>query len=216
MNLDEDISWLHKVTLVTIKQYHYELKNKDLIKLSSSTIYLQNQFKNGGQSANRLSRLRDINRDHYITSLSEKTVQIFYDKENNKSKVKHLIFCGPAQFKIEISENKLISSFFNNIHIINMADLDYDLLISTVDNFDDPGEKTIVDRIRQLIDMADEKLTFGNDIIQDLNACLLRTLYVHKDCKVIDNLKISYDVEIIKISSHMINQYGGIIGIKFY
>ena len=66
---------------------YYTLRNNDLKKISTSSIHLQGQFKNGGQSANRLARIRDHTRDQYIGKLAEKSVELFYDKTNNISKI---------------------------------------------------------------------------------------------------------------------------------
>lgn len=195
---------------------YYELVNRDLRKIYSSDIHLQNQFSNGGQSQNRLARNRDINRDHYISELAEKTVNLYYDKNINKSKISNIVFCGPAEFKIELSKHKLIIQYFENIHLINMADIDYNLLIETVNNFDDPKEKNIISSLNDMIRNADDKLTFGDDIIDSLKLCEIETIYIHEDCKTLDNLTFEYNPTIIILKSHMILDYGGIIGVKFY
>jgi peptide subunit release factor 1 (eRF1) len=216
---------------------NYELKYQILSKLSSSTIHLQNQFKNGGQSANRLMRNREIQRDHYITQMAEKIILTFYDKDRNVPRVKNLVFCGPAQFKIEISEHKLIKSFFDveNIHLINMAEMDYNLLINTVSQFDDPDEKKVITEIRELIALADNKLVFGQDIVQSIESCEIKTLYIHRDhdtedlCKnmceneyqkqivqMIKDPEINKRINVVKVSSHMIMEYGGLIGVRFF
>ncbi len=196
---------------------NYEYKYGNFRKISSKTIHLQNQFKNGGQSSNRLARNRDIQREQYITGIAEKIVSIFYDKNTNKPNVKSIIFCGPAQFKIEVSEHKLISSFFDSIHldIINMGLMDEKLIEMTINNLTDPVEQAIIDEINLMISRADNRLVFGNDIIPCIESCELKTLYVHKD-KTMEEFKTDYGLEIIKISSHMITTYGGMIGIKFY
>lgn len=203
---------------------YYELKYGVLSKIMSSSIHLQNQFKNGGQSANRLMRNREIQRDHYITMMAERVIESFYDKKTNLSKVQNVIFCGPAQFKIEISQHKLIKSFFDeqHVHIINMSELNYDLLMDFIDKMDDPMEKTIIAEIRKLIAMADNRLIFGKEISQSLGDFQIETLYIHKDIvdqslmDLINNPEISKRVKIIKISSHMITEYGGMIGVKYY
>lgn len=197
---------------------YYELENKNLKKISSNTIRLQNQFKKGGQSTNRLSRNRDIQRDHNITSLVEKTIDIFYDKKENKSKVSNLIFCGPAEFKVELSEHKLINSFFSKIpiHIIKMEDFDYTLLMKTVANFDNSKEISHISNIKELIALADDKLAFGDEIKEYLKTCQLKIIYVHTENKLLDTVLINYNVQIIRLSSTFINDYGGIIGVKFY
>lgn len=195
----------------------FEHKNSSIKKLSSVQVYLQNQFKNGGQSQNRLRRNRDIQRAQHITSLSEKTVTLFYDKEKSKQKVKNLIFCGPAEFKIELSEHKLIRGFFENVHIITMGtELDIQILNDAIEKIEDPQDKINIAEIKKLISLADSRLVFGEDIKELISTFQIKTLYIHKDSEFIENIKLDYELNVVKISSSMINEYGGVIGIKFY
>lgn len=194
----------------------YELKNRDFKKIATKTIYLQNQFKNGGQSSNRLARNREIQRDQYIQMLAEKTVELFYNKTDNRQKISNILFCGPAEFKAELSEHKLITIFFTNIHIITMSQLDCDLVLETMSKIVDPEEKLKVDVIKYMIDTADDKLVFGDELIPMIEACQIETLYVHEDYHYTDIIKPVYKILIIKLKSDMVNQYGGIIGVKFY
>src|SRR5271156_1777534 len=61
----------------------YELKNRNFKRVAHRDINLQSQFKGGGQSANRHARNIEIQRDQYILMMAEKTVELFYDKEEN-------------------------------------------------------------------------------------------------------------------------------------
>lgn len=194
----------------------YLLKNQDLKKIENRTIDLQNQFKEGGQSQNRLQRLRMIQRNNNLTILAEKTVDLFYDKTKNCQKSVNIIFCGPAEFKIELSQHKLISQFFTNLHILTMSDMNYDLLIDYTDKIIDPVEYEIMNHLRYMIDTADQKLVFGQDIKQSLEECEIKTLYVHKDNEFLKDYVSLYKLEIIKVSASMINEFGGMIGVKFY
>lgn len=197
----------------------YELTNQDLKKIDTCSLHLQGQFKAGGQSQNRLRRNREITRDHYLGKVAEQTVEIFYDKKQNRPKVQNLIFCGPAEFKIEASNKKLIRKFFDNqlVHIVNMAYLDYQILIDTVNGFDDPFEKETLELIREMIACANDKLVFGDEIVKSLNACQLETIYVHRDSMSdFKKIKLNYEPTIQEMTSEMINEYGGMIGIKWY
>jgi len=195
----------------------FEHKNNDLKKIGSTNVHLQNQFKNGGQSQNRLSRNRDIQREQQLTSLAEKTITHFYNKENSKQRVKYVLFCGPAEFKIELSEHKLIQGFLKNIHLITMGtNLDLELLNNSIEKIDDPQDKINVAEIKRLIALADSKLVFGEDIQKGLSMYQIKTLYIHKDSEFLNDIELEYEVTIIKISSDMINEYGGAIGVKYY
>lgn len=194
----------------------YEWKNGISKKLGSMQIYLQNQFKNGGQSTNRLARNRDIQRDHYVTSLAEKTVNTFYDKENSIQKVKNILFCGPAEFKRELAEHSLISSFFTNVHIVTMGEFDQTIIDETLRNIEDPRIRIVSERIRKLVSTADDKLVFGEDIIPHLQMCLIGTLYIHPNSNLLKNTRLSYDPTIIEIEADVLEHFGGAIGVKYY
>lgn len=191
---------------------YYELTNNDLKKIDTSSIHLQGQFKAGGQSQNRLRRNREITRDFYIGNIAEKTVEVFYDKRKNCSKVRNLVFCGPAHFKTEVAEHREIKRFFDQsyTHILNMGILDYDILLEAVNNFDNPEEKETIGIIRDMIGTADDKLVFGDDILKLLSECQLATVYVHTSkIKEFRDLELSYEPTIIELSSNMTIGYGG-------
>ena len=192
----------------------YELKNKSFKKVAHRTIFLRSQFSNGGQSANRLARNRDIQRDQFIQLLAEKTVEVFYDKTDSREKVLNMLFCGPAEFKVEVSEHKLITSFFSSIHLVNMGRMDNDLIVEMSNKIQNPDDIENVNRIRYMIETADDKLVFGEDISLMIELCQLEILYIHKDLELKE--RPVYKLKIVKISSDMINQYDGMIGVKFY
>lgn len=195
----------------------YTLIDKDFKNLAKESIKLQNQFKNGGQSSNRLSRNRDIHRDHYVTQLAEKTVSIYYDKQLNNQIVSNIIFCGPAEFKRELFEHKLIRSYLKNIHLVTMGEMDYQLILDTISNIGDSDELDIVNQLRLMIQNADDKLVFGEDVYIYINMRMLNVLYIHHEINI-NELGIinDYDFKIVKIKSSMIKDYGSMIGIKFY
>lgn len=198
---------------------YYTLKNGDLSKVSTSSIFLQGQFKNGGQSANRLARIRDNNREFFITQLAEKTVTLFYDRDENRPKVDNIVFCGPAQFKVELSSHRLIKKFFDFIYTLNISDMsnnNYKQIQTFISNLDNHEEKKSIGKIKQLIALADDKLIFGDEIIPLLKSCQIETIYIHKSC--IDQLytNLDYEPTIVTVSSDMILEYGGMIGVKWY
>ena len=194
---------------------YYEHKNDTLRKIATHTIYLQNQFRKGGQSTNRLARIRDIQREQYVKSLSDRTIDYYYDKSQNKSKINNIIFCGPAEFKTEISQQKELKTYFKNIHVLTMDELNIKLINDLINGLIDPKEEKYVDEIKQMIMLADDRLLFGDEIIDGIKNCIVKRVYIHNDSKLLDNVNLSYDVQIIKIKSNDIKDYGA-IGIKFY
>lgn len=192
----------------------YQLKGNNFKKISNITIYLQNQFKNGGQSSNRIARNREIQRDQNLQMLAEKTVDLFYDKTENKQNVCNIIFCGPAEFKVELATHKLINKFFVNVHTVTMGELDMELIGETIKNIKDPADLKNMEIINDMISMGDDRLVFGKDIIPLIEMYQIKTLFIYSEMK--SDIKPEYKLEIIKIRNNDINKYGGMIGIKFY
>ena len=194
---------------------YYEHKNDTLRKIASHTIYLQNQFRKGGQSTNRLARIRDIQREQYIKNLAERAIEYYYDKKENKSKIVNILFCGPAEFKTEISQQKELNTYFKNIHVITMDNLNTKMINDVINGLIDPKEKKYIDEIKEMIMLADDRLLFGDEIIQGIKECIVKKVYIHIDSKLLENIIPTYDMQIIKIKTNDIKDYGA-IGVKFY
>lgn len=195
----------------------YTLINKNFKKIMSVNIQLQNQFKNGGQSSNRLARNRDIQRDHYVTQLAEQTISVYYDKQVNKQNVNNILFCGPAEFKRELFEHKIVKTYLKDIHLLTMGELNHQLILDTISNFDDSNEIDIIHQLKEMIQYADDKLVFGDDVYDMINMKLLSVLYIHDELDINElGIVNDYNFKIIKLKSTMIKNYGGMIGIKFY
>jgi hypothetical protein len=98
-----------------------------------------------------------------------------------------------------------------------MGELNYNLIIDTISKLDDISEIDIIDQIKYMIEFADDKLVFGDDIFEMINMKMLKVLYIHYNIHIEKlNLTKDYSFEIVKIKSDMITDYGGMIGIKFY
>lgn len=199
----------------------FKFQNNTCTKMKEIKFKLQNQFKSGGYSANRLARNRDIQRTHHITEIGEKTIEIFM-KINPKS----VIFCGPGSFKIEVMTSKNINSYYEKtqktiLKSLTLCDDDFNKMcdsikdmINTIDNDNDEFYK-----IQGMIIMADDRLIFGeDDIINGLHNQIISTVYLHDDYFLdIENLMIECKkVKFKRISNATILDYGGIIGIKYF
>lgn len=200
----------------------FKLQNNIFTKLKDYKFKLQNQFKCGGYSANRLARNRDIQRNHYITEISEMTIDIF-----NKINPKSMIFCGPGNFKIEIMTSQIIQSHYENtktfIKSLTICDNEFgkmcDMIRDMINTIDNDNQNTEFEKIQNMINMADDRLVFGeDDIMNGLNSQIISTLYLHTDY-VFDNDKLMIDhkkLAIVRISNISILDYGGIIGVKYF
>lgn len=185
-----------------------------------SDIRLIGQFKNGGQSSNRLQRIREENRQSFITNLVAKTIDLFYDFDNNNSRIANLVLYGPSRFKddmIAYKKGRLGHHF--NITIMTASENDLNPVIDKLNTLDNPDEIIARDEMQSLIDVANPKLVFGDDIKPALEQCSLAKLLIseHQD---ISKYEVDYGIEIIVLRSvaaiDWISQYGHAIGVLWF
>jgi len=204
----------------------YKLQNNIFTKMKEIKFKLQNQFKCGGYSANRLARNRDIQRNHYITEISKITIDIL-----KKINPKIMLLCGPGIFKVEVMTHILekgnIWSKNINIKSLTICDDDFgkmcDMIKDTIYNIDNDNHKNDFEKIQDMITMADDRLVFGKDtIMKGLNDQIISTLFLHTDYLFDNDIDIGNlmtkckKLTIIRISNMSILDYGGIIGIKYF
>ena len=127
-------------------------------------------------------------------------------------------------------EHKLIGSFFKDIthSLIMGGQLEFKKLLDYVSDLEDPLEKKHIKDIKLLLELADSKIVFGDQIEPLVKVCQLETLYLHKSNLInkngqslnIDeyktNMGIEYDLKIKLLKSDFITEYGGVIGVKWY
>lgn len=199
---------------------YYKMNAKRYTKIKTSNIWLQNQFKCGGQSSNRLARIRDHIRESYVSDLSETAIDIFYSKEQNKSLIEKLIICGPSYFKVEMSENKLIKQFFgNNLHLLTLERFDTENINNYVDSIVSKKDNYYENEIRKLVDNADEKLLFGfREIIKELEQYKVSTIYINTSAiNLLENYQeLTNNIDVIKMDSKYLEGFGNIIGVRYY
>lgn len=187
-----------------------DIVDAKFIHLYSYKILLQNQFKKGGQSTNRLARNRDIQRDHYLTEIAEKTLELFSCKNN-------IIICGPAEFKKELSDHKLIRNNYTNIKVLNMNILNEKMILDEVKTQKIDSDILIIKKIEEMILLCDDKLIFGCEIPEYIYLKQIETLFL--DCNIDPEIYINdvgYEIKIIRLNNTFLQNYGGVIGVKFH
>ena len=188
-------------------------------------IRLISQFKNGGQSANRLERIVDENRSSFVKKVVEMCIDTFYDKKESSSKISNLIIYGPSRFKNDVDnhDKPKLSKYFESITLFTTQDAyQIDDILEHLSEMVDPKENTEIIKIRELIALADGKIVFGDEIMPNLKACMLEKLVITVDqyAEIIDGTDLPYSPEIIivrgSLNSTFLEMYGGIIGVKWY
>jgi len=184
--------------------------------LYKSDMRLQSRFKSGGQSAQRFDRIELGIRNGYLSKFDDKVLEIFYDKQNNKSRIDMLVICGPGTICSELSKCPLISKYYNNIvRVKPIAKLDVKLIHDIY--YDDMVSRNNVhlSDIKELIEKGDNRLLFGRDeVLENLKLCTIEKL-VTMDKHITDG--INYKPEIIIINNSLfLESYGGSIAVKYY
>lgn len=199
----------------------YKVRNRRWLKIENVDVFLQGQFKNGGQSANRLQRKRDILRGWNLTRLAEDVVALFFDPDEHQATVKGLVLCGPAEFKQQLANHKLVNAFFPNLVAVEtMVALDQRQMDVYLENLDrlDPLTKKHELVIQRLIADGDERLVFGKaEVDEHLDQCQLKTVFT-TDKKRFREQDLGYACEVIILreGSKLMALYQGHIGLKFY
>jgi peptide subunit release factor 1 (eRF1) len=200
----------------------YQVRAARWLKIDDVDVFLQGQFKNGGQSANRLQRKRDILRGWNLTRIAEDLVELFFDRENQAATVKALVLCGPAQFKQQLAAHKLVQSYFREgaVVVYNIASLDKNLLNGLLVELEanDPVAQKSERELEQLIRDCDERLLFGAAEVEQALADSLAKVVFTNDKTKFAGRDFGYRLELVVLpcSSKLMAQYEGLIGLKFY
>lgn len=203
--------------------------NKEFKLIDGDRFKLQKRQKKGGQSAQRIDRLREIQRGHYITEINEVIQQIYMRENNTVCSVKGLIIGGVGDIKYEIMNHDIFQQYFSSkvLRIVSTDEIDdstvydvYNKCIDILGSFDINSVNKIINEIKMLIANADDKLIFGkDDIMNELKSYQLKKLIISDQLYEIhknDIVQISYDYELHVVPHNMIEIYGGILGIKYY
>jgi peptide subunit release factor 1 (eRF1) len=188
-------------------------------------IRLISQFKNGGQSANRLERIVDENRATYVGKVVDVAIKTFYDKQENTQLIANLVVFGPSRFKDDVVSYRKgkLAKYFKSIDTITTSDENQiDEVIDHLNNQVDPIELEVMSEIQELIELADSRLEFGQDTIKRLTReCMLGRIVISErvyDEFIDDDLNYEPDIIILRSanSQDWIEIYGGCIGLRWY
>lgn len=211
--------------LSLVKSFEKTIRIKPLY---TNNIRLQKSQRKGGQSAQRIGRLREENHFNYISIVLERMNSTF-DTHN----IKGLFILGSSTKKEDLS-SRLNQKYRN-------------LLLATLTSTSRPSQTEIIEKITpfinniqnasinkqltSLLDPNNELVVYGRKEVQrELKYHQLRKLIVHgsvldKKSVDVDKLKIVCDdhntkLIIININNDLsetfINGYGGYVGVKWY
>jgi peptide chain release factor subunit 1 len=199
---------------------HTRVKNMD--------IDLQKRQKKGGQSAQRIGRIRDGKEAQFINYVAESIVDLYMMDNNTKYLCDKIIIGGSSTIKNKVIEVPIFQQYFKG-RVLRVMDLEirdntiFEVIDSNIDLINESCNQECdkyVEEIVELIAQASDKLVFGYErIYKNLMNCTLEAVYV--DCNLdpailnkIDELN-TYGVKVLKCGI-MDNVHIDCAGVKFY
>lgn len=198
------------------------MNGPDLFEVTKTTRKkLPRTHRRGGQSQNRIARLRDEAINNYLTKINEACIDTFIDTNTTLPNIEGLIIIGSGNKKIQL-ESKL-DARLKNIHLGTFTSerLDYETITDTVSKSIRQKNKLLV---KSVFDTPD-KLQYGKkEVIDNLKTGLLETIILTPDMndeldKSNDNIKElceQYSCNMHIIFEEELVKWGSIIGKRWY
>ena len=200
----------------------YVLNGADLYEITKTTRKkLPRTHKRGGQSQNRIARLRDEAIHVYLTKLNEACLDLYLDTETTLPKIKGFVIIGSGNKKVKF-QDKLDPRIKNILLGVFTSDkLDYNIAKDAVD-------KSIRQKNIQLVKSVIEsgnKLEYGEkEILEALDYGYMENIIITSDMQQQlenKNIDIKQKCQDMSCTLHMIDeidviQMGGIIGRKWF
>lgn len=141
-------------------------KHIDSKLIAERTVCLQKRQKKGGQSAQRIGRIRDEKENIYIHNIVE-SLKSSYLTNDKTPLIKNILIAGNANIKKKVIKHSEYIKYFEKI-TVGLITTDTIDKIKPIEIFKDNQELfnpnlTIVSKIKKLIEVADDKLVFGLD-----------------------------------------------------
>lgn len=188
-------------TTILLSNEFAECKTIDI-----KTTKVQKKQCRGGQSKNRIERLREETIHNYLKLASEKAIKAF--TKDGQPIIKALLLVGPGLKKEKMTSylELKVPFYIYNVDSENSPLISEYLthMIETENNVDDSKH---IDKLTNLLTMSPGLLAFGDDIKTSLDDKNISRIY--------SSVKIDVDVPNIIINSSFLSAYGGMIGVKY-
>jgi peptide subunit release factor 1 (eRF1) len=222
------------IALISGKEYRYYVVeitgiHREFKLLCSNEITLQKKQKKGGQSAQRISRIREEKELLNIRKMAELFVITYMTNNNTKCIIDKLIIAGPSDMKHKLLEEDIIKQYFpkNILRVVSTSEITdstiYEVYNKNQDLFvthDNKLGNEIMIEVNNLINIGFDKLVFGfKEVSDSLNNKILKKIII--SCEMDKQLKnklyeLMYDKCLcVEINKNMFNGLGEVIGIKF-
>lgn len=200
----------------------YVLNGTDLYEITKTTRkQLPRTHKRGGQSQNRIARLRDEAIHNYLIKLNEKCTELFIDEKTSLPKIKGLVIIGSGNKKVKLHD--VLDPRLKTILLATITSdhLDYNIALQTVN-------KSIHDKNNKIVSHIlddDTKLEYGQkEVIKALDDGFIKSIIITPDMEnKLEQLQINIKEKCSNMSCQLyiinhvsVDEMGGIIAQKWY
>lgn len=200
----------------------YVLNGKDLYEITRTTRKkLPRTHKRGGQSQNRIARLRDEAIHNYLVKINELCVDYFIDPETSLPKIKGFIVIGSGNKKVKF-QDKLDPRIRRILLGVFTSDqLDCEIVLNSVNGFIRQKHLNIV---KDVLDSGN-KLEYGEkEVIEAIQEGFMESVIITPDMEKRlkkKNINIKQMCEDVSCTFYVIYEntlasMGGIIGKKWW
>lgn len=171
---------------------------------------IANNHHRGGQSQNRLARLRTEQIHRYVTQVEE-SIRKFYTREG-LTKINRLIISGPGMKKDQVKDRlKWLKCPISIYSDLDFAEICAKFAEIIGEDYKENSIKTEKD-IDEIIRLDPDRLVFGEDAIRaQLGDNSLEKVW----CKNKDNWLETAKTEIIQVVGNYLDKFGGCVGLRW-
>ncbi len=213
-------------SLVTKSGDHIQIKT-----LGDIDTKLQKRQKKGGQSAPRFGRIRQEKEDIYVNKVADMVCKSYMKNNNTEYAVTGILIGGPANLKNRVREHPLVVQYLDKIilKVIDTTEIHDGLVNDIYDTNeyifmqnDEKESVTVLDKIKDLMRVADDKLLFGfQEIVDEMKACMVASVIISEGIPEVQKEEIrklnTYGCTITEIKKGLMKGLGiDIVGIRFY
>lgn len=206
-------------------------KHTDIKTIADTSVNLQKRQKKGGQSAQRIGRIRQEKEEQYIKKVSNMVVQAYLEENNTRYGVEGVVFAGPSLLKNRVSTSPIIEQYFSGkvLKVLDTVEISdslvwdvYDDCIEVFSTAEDKDTVAVIKEIKSLMEGCSEKLTFGEEeSFFNLRNCMLEKIVISNSLD--DELKqeitdlSEYGCSVHEVEIKTLNKLGvDIVGVKWY
>nr|QBK89294.1 MAG: peptide chain release factor 1 [Mimivirus LCMiAC02] len=99
--------------------------NVDISIIKNTSVKLQKRQKKGGQSAQRIGRIRQEKENVYVNKVVDMVVSSYMNYEKTKCNIKGIIIAGPASLKYKVVDHNKVQKYLGNkiLKVINISEI---------------------------------------------------------------------------------------------